>query len=78
MKKKDRIAKIAREVIQRENGPASTDMIWTAVNEQTREGAHKASVHAVLKGRKEIKMVAPAMWAMNQSIDADETLGQTD
>tara|TARA_A200000159_G_scaffold92508_1_gene85960 strand:+ start:2541 stop:2774 length:234 start_codon:yes stop_codon:yes gene_type:complete len=75
MNKKDRIAKIAREVIQREQGPASTSMIWEAVNQKIREGAYHASVHSILKARKDLKMVAPAMWDLNESIDADESLG---
>jgi len=75
MNKKDRIAKIAREVIQREQGPASTSMIWEVVNQKIREGAYHASVHSILKGRKDLKMVAPAMWDLNESIDADESPG---
>ena len=77
MKKKDRIAKIAKETIQREKGPASTDMIWEAVNNTMKDGAFKAAVYAILKGRKEFQLVNlyPSMWDLNESIDADESLG---
>ena len=74
--KNERIASIAREVIER-NGVSSTTIIWENVNDKLRNGAFKAKVYSILKANPDFRMVEekPATWVLNQSIDADEALG---
>ena len=74
--KKDRIALIAREVIMK-YGETTTTIISENVNDKLRNGAYIAQVYSTLKANPEFRMVKtePVSWVLNQSIDADETLG---
>jgi hypothetical protein len=74
--KNDRIAKIARRVLK-QNTTASTGMIADRVNQELRNGAAIAKISYILKARAEFRQVKtrPSIWTLNQSIDADDSLG---
>lgn len=59
------------------NLTASTEMIADRVNQELRNGAFKSKVTSILRMRPEFKLVKtkPPIWTLNQSIDADDSLG---
>jgi hypothetical protein len=74
--KNERIAKVARKVLEK-NETASSIMILESVNSELRNGAYKSKVEYILRARPEFILVntKPSVWTLNQSIDADDSLG---
>ena len=52
-------------------------MILESVNSELRNGAYKSKVEYILRARPEFILVntKPSVWTLNQSIDADDSLG---
>ena len=72
----DRIAKVAQKVLEM-NETASSIMILERVNSELRHGAYKSKVEFILRARPEFILIKtkPSVWALNQSIHADDSLG---